>query len=350
MEPIMPRLFTAAAARAALVALVGLIGLVGLGAAPGCRLDPLVTDDPGASANLLPSTAQIPSIATNTELTTQITLNDGLDSTVLAASGGVIGLQPNGTAMNGPTTSTTVSWWAFGRSAIDPAPVYVFGTGAPTTTEFKEIDHPPMVDVVPGDSDYQPIHAVFRVQVTDKYAGQRITTPGALTDAIDLGLVEPPVAIKKFVNWPIVRPGTRLQVGGSAGTAAPRTVYAHGYMVDSYVLGGDFSLQDNPSGLLPSSQVSFLRKFGDADYDRTRPVFQALLPTPAMPNYTPVSIVVKVDLTASVVDPRTMNDATLFTRSAMTGQIMTARTENVLNFVVTSETLDLQIQFVGGMP
>ena len=335
----MARLFTAAAAGAALVA---------LGAAPGCRLDPLVSDDPGASANLLPSTASIPSITASTELTTQITLNDGLDSAALALSGGTIALQPGGTAMTGATTSTTVSWWAFGRAAVDPAPIYVFGTGDPTTADFQENDHPALVESVPGDRDYEPVHSIYRVRVTDKYAGEKITTLGALTDAVDLGLVEPPLAIKNFINSPIVRPGTRLQVSATA-TAAPRTVYAHGYQVDSYLLGGAFSVQINPVGLLPTNQVSFLRKHGDAAYDRTRPVFQAAVPTGAMPSYTPVDIVVNVDLMPGV-DPKVMNDATLFTRSPMNGQIMSVNTGNVLNFVVTSEILDLQIQFMEGVP
>lgn len=317
-------------------------------ATAGC-LDPLVSDDPGASANILPSSASIPSVTTNNDLTNQITLNDGLDSTALAAAGGTIVLQPNGTAMKDATVSMAVSWWAFGSSDQAPAPIYVFGTGDPSADFHELADHPPLVEVVPGDRDYQPIHAVFRVQVTDKYHGEKITTPGALADAIDLGLVEAPVAIKKFVNWPIVRSGTRLQVSATT-TASPRTVYARGYQVDSYVLGGDFSLQDNPFGLLPTSQVSFLRRPSDGDYDRTRPVFQAVLPTPAMPGYTPVSVVVKVDLTMMGAADPNLNDAKLFTRSPMTGQIMSVNPTNVLNFAVTSQILDLQIQLPGSNP
>jgi hypothetical protein len=328
---------------------IALAALAALATA-GC-LDPLVSDDPGASANILPSGAVIPSIAQNSELTNQITLNDGLDSVALAAAGGTIVLQPSGTAMKDATASMSVSWWAFGRAEAAPAPIYVFGTGDPSSdTDFEEIaEHPPLVEVVPGDSDYEPIHTVFRVQVTAKYRGEKITTPGALADAIDLGLVEAPVAIKRFVNWPIVRPGTRLQVSATT-TASPRPVYAHGYQVDSYVLGGDFSQQSNPFGLLPTNQVSFLRRPTDGDYDRTHPVFQAVLPTPAMPGYTPVSIVVKVDLTTMGAGDPNLNDAKLFTRSPMTGQIMSVNPTNVLNFAVTTETLDLQIQLSPGMP
>jgi hypothetical protein len=88
----------------------------------------------------------------------------------------------------------------------------------------------------------------------------------------------------------------------------------------------------------------------EANYDRTHPVFQATLPTPAMPGYTPVSIVVNVDLTAAGAADPSINDAKLFTRSPMTGQIMSVNSTNVLNFAVTRETLDLQIQLTEGKP
>src|SRR6185436_11288227 len=147
-----------------------------------------------------------------------------------------------------------------------------------------------LVETVPGDVDYEPIHTIFNVKVTDKYDGQKITTVGALSDAIDLGLVEAPVAVKVFVNWPIVRPGLKLEV--TTGTSVPPTpVYAHGYVVDSFPLGGALGRQPNPRGLLPTSQVSFLREAGKPTFDMAHPIFQATIPTmlPGVTsNYTPL--------------------------------------------------------------
>src|SRR5262249_19339755 len=150
-----------------------------------------------------------------------------------------------------------------------------------------------------------------------KYDGQRITTVAALSDAIDLQLIEPPLAIEQFVNWPIFRPGLALEVGPDPGvTIGPTPVYAHGYAVDSFPLGGKLGMQPNPLGVLPTSQVSFLREPGKADYDMSHPIFQATIPqalAQMSPNYTPVSVVVNVDL-ADKNETDIHKDSDLFTR------------------------------------
>jgi hypothetical protein len=232
----------------------------------------------------------------------------------------------------------------------------VFDKGDPTSPTFGLMaTHPPLVEVVPGDIDYEPVHTVFNVAFTDKYAGEKITTLGALSDAIDLQLVQAPVGIKVFVNWPIVRPGLQLEVGG-AGPVPPTPVYARGYLVDSFPLGGMLGRQPNPRGLLPTSQVSFLREAGKATYDMAHPIFQATIPTaaPGMnPNYTPVSLIVHVDLVPSKTVADIHKDSDLFARSP-SGDIMSANLGStggpVAGFIVTSQLTDLQIQFAEGAP
>lgn len=321
--------------------------LVATAAATGaaCRLDPLVPDDPGASAAILPADAAIPLVTVNEELTNQITLNDSLDSKALATSGNLIQRRIGGFAANGDM----VQYWSFGKVNRAPAPIYLFGTGDPTTTSFKQNTHLPLVDAVPGDVEYSPLHAIYRVKVTDKYQGEKITTTAALADAIDLGLVEAPVAVKNFINSPIVRPGTRLDVG-TGGPASPTTVYARGYIVDSYQFGGTLGVQPNPNGLLPTSQVSFLRGPRDGTYSQARPIFQANIPRTApvdSANYTALSVVVNVDLT--VAANTIGRDDELYVRDPATGAIMSTTTD-VLTFSVTTTQLDLQIQFTEGSP
>ena len=308
-----------------------------------CRLDPLVPDDPGASAAILPADAAIPNVTVNEELTNQITLNDSLDSKALAASGNLIARSTMGVASNGDA----VKYWSFGVVNRAPAPMYVFGTGDPMTA-FVQNSHLPLVDAVPGDVEYSPFHTIYRVRVTDKYKGEKITTTAALADALELGLIEAPVAIKNFVNSPIVRPGTKLEVS-MTGTAPPMTVYARGYVVDMYQLGGTLGVQPNPNGLLPTSQVSFVRGPGDGVYIQTRPIFQAGIPTVApqgTANYTALSVVINVDLNTSTSS--ITKDSDLFTRNAM-GAIIATKTE-VVAFNITTTQLDLQIQFAEGSP
>jgi glycine/D-amino acid oxidase-like deaminating enzyme len=129
----------------------------------------------------------------------------------------------------------------------------------------------------------------------------------ALADAVELGLVEEPVPIGRFVASPIVLPGTLLDVGGS--TVVAETVYGRGYAVGAFEFGGMLGVQP-VGGLLPTSQVSFLRETGMASYDAAHPIFQATIPTApatAKANYTPLSIVVNVDLQLGVTVPSITN-------------------------------------------
>lgn len=321
-----------------------------LGAAAGCRLGPLVPDQPGASANVLPRDAKIPSVMTNPDLLNQIILNDSLDTDTLKKNNSVI-VRGTGMTNSAAGDPVTVRFWGFGDADRAPTPIYVFGTGDPMSGFTPLPDHPPLVETVPGDVDYEPIHTIFNVKVTSKYAGEKITTVGALSDAIDLGLVEAPVSIKVFVNQPVVRPGLRLEVGMDA-SVPPTPVYARGYQVDSFPLGGKLGMQPNPRGLLPTSQVSFLREAGKPDFDPDHPVFQATIPTVSpgtTPNYTPLSAVVNVDLQPLKTLADVHKDSDLFTRSA-NGDIVSANTSLVAGFTITGELTDLQLQFADGAP
>jgi hypothetical protein len=311
----------------------------------GCRLGPLVDDQPGASANVLPASFMVPSVATNKDLTNQITLNDSLDSNALAAAGGVIKRVMAGFAGDGKPAV----YWSFGSSDRAPAPIYVFGTIDPTTAAFMpSTSHPPMVEAVPGDPEYEPFHTVFHVAFTDKYKGEKITTPSALADAMDLGLVQEPVAVKVFINWPIVRPGTTLEVSTTA-TVPPTPIYGHGYLVDSYPLGGAAGMQPI-KGLLPTRQVSFLRGPGDVDYDRTRPIFQAIAPAAPPTTATTYSAAsIEVDVDVKVDRTSITSDGELFTRTT-SGDIMTTNMDKVSLVNVTTRVLDLQLQFKDGEP
>jgi hypothetical protein len=298
-------------------------------------LGPRVKDAPGASAHLLPSDATVPSVADNGELTNQITLNDGLDDRALATAGNVV---VRGT---GHSAGQVVRYWLFGPATSAPSPIYQFydAAGAP-------LPHPALVDALPGDPGYSPLHTINRVVVTDAYRDQRITTVDALTDAIDLGLINVPETTRTFIDSPLVLPGTTIEIGPGA-TAAPETVYARGYEVGMFRFGGELGIQ--PANLLPTAQVSFLRAAHAATYDATQPVFQATIPTaPATTalTYTALTQVVDVDLAAGV-DPATItDDDQLFVRTP--GGAIASTTALVAQFQITSTIEILQLQFAEG--
>lgn len=313
-------------------------------ATTACRLDPLVKDKPGASAHLLPAGTDVPSAATSPELTNQINLNDGVDDKALVASGGII---PRGTGTSG---GVTVRYWSFGQTTRAPSPLYKFYART-STGDLMPIGHPPLVDALPGDAGYSAVHSIVQVVVTADYAGQLITTSSALADAIDLGLIEEPMPTGTFVASPLVLPGTPLEVGDPpVMPAMPETVYGRGYVVGAFELGGKLGIQPG-SQLLPTSQVSFLREMGKATFDAAHPVFQAVIPT-ASPtgkaNYTPISVVVNVDLAANVTIAQINSDSQLFTRTD--GAISATDPTRVALFQVTTSFLMLPLQFKDGAP
>jgi hypothetical protein len=329
MEP-----FMRTAAAAAVVVVMG---------TTGCRLKPLTKDKPGASSHLLPPGTVVPNAIDNLDLKVQITLNDGLDDAAFAMSGGVV---PRGTGMS---AGAPVRFWSFGPVTRAPSPLYEFFQR--TDAGLVPIDHPGLIDALPGDHGYGPLHGINQVVVTDAYDGELITTMAALADAIDLGLVEEPVPIKMFVDTPIVLPSAKLDVGGGNPQVVPETLYARGYTVTAFRFGGALGVQPTGTTVLPVSQVSFLRDPGKI-YDAAHPVFQATIPTmpppPMVTNYTPLSVVVNVDMAPGTPASTITRDSELFTRSA-TGDI-TGTTAAVAGFQITTSIQLLQLQFTDGMP
>lgn len=301
------------------------------GFASGCRLGPLVDDVPGASAHLLPAGASVPSVADNPALAGQIVLNDGLAD---VAPGDSV---PRGTGMS---AGGEVRFWSFGPAAPVASSLYQFldGSGDP-------IDHPGLVDALPGDPGYSPIHALYEVVVSDAYAGELITSTAALADAVELGLVGEPERTDRLVASPIVLPATRLEVG-EGEPIAQTPLYARGHRVAMFRFG-----QQVDPGQVPSRAVSFLRAAKAARHDVSRPIFEAEIPgEPAnVPSsYTPLSAVIRVDL-APGIDPVSIDsDDDLFVRDS--AGAITELTDAVSRLDITGEHLLLQLQFAEAAP
>lgn len=312
----------------------------------GCRLGPQVSDQPGASAHLLPRGTLVPDIASDLELTNQIRVNDGLDDDLVATHSGAV---PLGT---GKSDRQDVHYWSFGVATRAPAPL--FELFAKDGSGLRRLEHPALVYAIPGDPGYNPLHTIHRVVVTDDYDGELITTAEALADAIDLGLVEEPVPAHTFVNIPIVAAGTSVETGDpSKPTRTPpnETLYARGYTVAAFRFGGALGVQP-VGGFLPTMQVSFLHAPGEAGYNAARPVFQATIPTAPgtdTASYSALSTVLNVNLR----DPPSTaitSDEDLFLRTPpVTGDI-TGTTLEVLSYEVTTIHLVLQLQLPGGNP
>jgi hypothetical protein len=144
---------------------------------------------PGYSTNILPPGARVPKAADD----------DALAMRILNNAGAMGPLVPLHTGFAG---GAEVSYWDFGVSTMSVEPVWLLERGEGEGAE--PIDHPPIVDSLPGDDAYSPFRSVFKVRVTGTYAGERISSLAALEDAIGIGLVEEPVPTGTYVSWPIV--------------------------------------------------------------------------------------------------------------------------------------------------
>jgi hypothetical protein len=338
----------------------------------GCNMGPRVSDieidssipmppdaPPGAPRFVLPPDAVVPSTADSLELPTQIQFNDGLVDATLLANNGVI---VRGT---GKSNGVTVRFWHFGPFVIDSfsvlAPMYILGRdNAGVFTPLP--DHLPMLDTLPGDLRYSAIRRVLNVPVTDAYAGEKITSLDALTEAIELGLVGDPIVEGTWVNMPIVPPGTKLEVGPANATLPAKKVYARGFLADAFEIGTGVGRQPLRLGIVDVRQASFLVTgvpTGTPPIISTtpdpQPVFQPTIPTvapilvPPTPNYSPLCQDVNVQLADGVAPTAITSDADLFRRAA-NGTMNGYRPDNVDHFTIGTIVNNLQIQFVEGQP
>jgi hypothetical protein len=318
----------------------------------GCNLGPRVDDveidaAPGKDSLLLPPDAIVPSVATNPELVTQIQFNDGLLDTALVMTGGVV---TRGTAKSG---GATVRFWHFGPAPFDTfsvlAPIYIFGRVE--NGSFKPLtEHPPLLDTIPGDLRYSPMRRVLNMPVTAAYKGEKITSLGALNEAVERGLVEDPIVEGTWINMPVVPPGTKLEVSSTA-TLPAKQVYARGYLVDVFELGTSLGRQPLRLGIVNVLHASFLQSgvpTGTPPVLSTvvdaQPVLQQTIPTepPTMTQtYSP--------LADSVAPSAITSDADLFRRTA-TGVLNGFRPDNVHSFTIGTIVNNIQIQFTEGAP
>lgn len=194
-------------------------------AAAGC-LGPQVSDEIDRGG-ILPANAAVPSADDDAALDAKIAAHDG-----------VSGVAPRLTAF---ASGALVHRWDFGTAPTFAAPTFVLvRQTAPDV--YERVDHPPIVESVPGDPTYSPFGSLIYVEVTDRYNGEQITSATAVQAAVEQGLLESPVVWKQGLHRPIVAKDVRLD--GGAGAIGPMArLYYKGKAVRYFDLGG-FALPD----------------------------------------------------------------------------------------------------------
>jgi len=198
--------------------------------AAGC-LDPMVSDDATASVNIHPRGYPVPHVGDNADMQRQIRIADGLSDSDLAKNNNLVPLK------NGFQTKSKVKYWDLGDAPQTGSMIYVFYRWHEDET-FTPIEHPYLLDGIPGDPGWSPFHYVQRVVVTPAYHDEIFTSTEALNDAVELGLINPPESTNYFIDGPVTQPEVRLDNGTGKDATPTMEVYAHGYRVDMLPVGG----------------------------------------------------------------------------------------------------------------
>ena len=205
----------------------------------GC-LGPVGDEDTGYSAQLLPANARVESVESDELLKNKILVNDAVENDQVSLRTGFSG-------------GTAVGFWDFGVSPSSLEPIWTFLRRGKDGIA-KPIDHPDLIDSIPGDTSYSPLRALYEVYVTALYDGERITSLRALEDAVELGLVQEPVAAMVYVDRPVVAAATMLP-DGHGGASPSEPVYYRGRVAAQLRIGGAnerrFAMQMGPMGPLP---------------------------------------------------------------------------------------------------
>jgi hypothetical protein len=172
---------------------------------------------------ILPAGADVPEIASNAVLAAQIASHDSIDGVLPLVSAFADG-QP-------------VHVWDFGIAPRFAAPLLML-MRRDENQALTPIAHPMIADALPGDRGYSPFWALFVVEVTDRYAGEQLTSLEAVDEAIDRGLALHPVATDNGVNCPVTDAGARITAGAGQDPIAPNgELYVRGLRAHYYDLG-----------------------------------------------------------------------------------------------------------------
>jgi hypothetical protein len=295
-------------------------------ATAGC-LEPLVSDEPGASVHILPAGTQVPHVSSHPDLERQIRVNDGLSDSTLEMAGGVVMLK------KGWAEGAKVSYWDFGDVQDRGALLYVLVQRDGET--LTPIDHPYVADTIPGDPTYSPFWFVQHVVVTSKYDGEVLASAQAIADAIDLGLVEEPVPAMLYVDGPIVPYGTKLDLGMGVAPGETMRVFAHGYVVDMLAIatpdGSIWRAMTKP-GKVPRGDAHRIKE-ANAINPIKEPTFQNLSGP-----WTPEARIIdcRVTMPEDPLDPSAdiSDESMLFLRDDM--GTMTMQTDRVIEWKIST--------------
>jgi hypothetical protein len=259
----------------------------------GC-IDAQVDDAPGYSRYVLPPGSMVPSpITDDTTSYRKIDVNDGVTKPMVSPKPGWAG-------------GAAVSYWDFGAGKRATTPVYGLKDCSPD--QSMKVDHPLIVDSIPGDTDYSPFRAFQVACVTAKYNGEIIPSFDAFNDAIDLGLITDPTGTPAayWINQPIVTQDVVVLGGVSEPESKQKIGFYRGYSVYYYTLEtqeGSFPIDPAMPAITTGNAYEILKPGSTTP---VRVIFSQPYLAPdgsRNPRYTPAWLQVTVTLKQPTVTP-----------------------------------------------
>jgi hypothetical protein len=261
-------------------------------AGAGC-LEPQTDDQPGYSRNLLPSDATVKSGASDTIISRKIDMGDGVS-------------MGKSTPKSGWAAGHAVKYWDLGVARGTALPAYQLarcdGDGVPL--ENGVLEHPMLVDAIPGDADYTQFWGIYYACVTPLYRGELVTSLQALNDAYEMGLMTEPSEPRAWKHCPLVSDGVVLEEAPE-GLGWTRTAYYRGYALTYVDFGGQGNVVASMGRSVSTGNVYEIVKQGSTKIERV--VFASAAfneDGTRSEKYTPVWTIVNVVI-SSMADPTT---------------------------------------------
>ena len=213
----------------------------------GC-LEPLVDDAVLEAAVTFPKAEDVPDVGSKPAWLAAIDAGDQVERRIVRRSGFAGGKR--------------VWYWNVGIIDDSTLPLYALvEKGADGTATV--LPHAYIVDAIPGRPGYTPVWTIHFVPVTERWAGEAITSVAALQDAQEAGLVGEPEETGLIGDCLIVHPDVVLET--RAGDVLPTRAYYRGVKVPLHVLGNFTKVGEKVTA--PISRVFQLRREGGEPID-----------------------------------------------------------------------------------
>ncbi len=316
--------------RTSLLALAALASLAGCG-----ELEPLpsVYDDPAMAA--------------------AIAADDGFDGVA--------------TLHNGFVHGAPISYWTVAAGGERAMPVYRL-CRPEGGDDCAALDHPPVIDALPGDADYSPFAQVHWVELPEGWDGRLASLEAIEAERSRLGLPAPRPTSELW-HCPVASLDAEIEVGPMA-TVLPETVV---YVRDREARCFDFSASRPNRAVLPDGTM-FVRNVylltregdddplvewmrdedlnGDGDLRDSNNILGVDLEDG---DYTPLWRMVLVTVPASVGSIDTSMDQTVADYTASTDMFdiapdytITPRTDRLVSYEITDQLVNCPLQSAPG--